>query len=212
MSLQLQVDSENQPTSSFQNYPQSQRKTRKRGAAAILPDCGNSLPEEPLEKRASAVKATEQIVAQTAPDCGPRGDSRKAAMSKWASHEASTPSLCNIVRKYPDLYRHGMACISGYITRNATSEIQRAVAINVFCSIQSKWGKRIMESSEIAAELLGHSPQTIHRWVNSFFTSLASWIEPIENYDDEQIQQELSTQKVSHQEVTKASSMTRNSN
>lgn len=48
------------------------------------------------------------------------------------------------------------------MARNATSAMQRVFALQVFTSVQSKWGKGIVESSEIAAELVGFTAQTIH--------------------------------------------------
>ncbi len=190
-----QADAENHPTCSFQNKPLPQRKTRKRGASAFLQDCSNQLPQEPLQKRVSAGKAATLIAADTVKDFAPRGDSVKGGTTRWTPGEYPTPSLCNIIRDHPELYRHGMERINGYLARNTSSDIQRAYALKVFHSVQTKWEKGIVESAEIAAELIGVSAQSIRVWAKFFFVSLATWSEPIDNFDDEQVEQVLSSER-----------------
>ena len=172
-------------SSSFENPP-SQRKGRKRGVHALLCDITN-IPEEPRRKRTCADRASSLILTQCSPVLAHRGDPQKGMASRWLHSDdaQSNPlggrntSLCNILRHFPDLYNHGAECIARYIAHTATTEMKRAFALQIFLSVYKKWDKGIVESPEIAAEMVGLSAQSILRWTCSFFISLATWSEPI---------------------------------
>ena len=81
---------------------------------------------------------------------------------------------------------HCTHCNYRYETGVCTSSLPLSV---------QEMGKGIVESSEIAAEIVGLSAQSILRWTRSLFISLATWSEPIGNFDDGQIEHQLSSEQ-----------------
>ena len=82
-----------------------------------------------------------------------------------------TDTLCGIVKNNPELFNSGRACISGYISKNVTTEMDKAIAINVMATAIDL-SMNIVEAAEFAGQMCGHSGQTVHRWAFSFFTSM----------------------------------------
>lgn len=132
----------------------------------------------------------------------PRGDALKGVManlknssnrkssnidnSKTATSDTVnfTDTLCGIVRNNSELFNMGRTCISGYISKNATIEMDKAIAINIMASAIENLGMNIVEAAEFAGQVCGHSGQIVRRWAFSFFTSISAY-SCLEDVDDD---------------------------
>ena len=66
-------------------------------------------------------------------------------------------SLFHIFRNNPILFNRGRECIQGYINRNITFEIKKAIAISVMTSLMAIKKYSIMEVAGLAAQICGYS-------------------------------------------------------
>ena len=87
-----------------------------------------------------------------------------------------------------ELFNIGRACISGYISKNVTIGMDKAITINVMAT----FSMNIVEVAEFAGQVWGHSGQTVRRWAFSFFTSVSAY-SCLEHVDDDFISAELSS-------------------
>ena len=199
--------SKNQPTKCDKTNPlPALKKAHKRGISALLNDCTNTV-DTCGSKQVSKQRASEKISVQTAMmNLAPRGDNFKVgattAVNETVETAATTTdgnpekvSLCTIVRQYPSLYHQGEECISNYIARNASPEMQRAFALQVFNTAMTKWGRGIVESAKTAAEVTGFCAESIRHWACTFFCFIATTDESLENITDEVVEAELSSDR-----------------
>ena len=56
-------------------------------------------------------------------------------------------TLCGIIK---ELFNIGRACISGFISKNVTTEMDKAIAINVVATATEKLCMNIVEAAEFA--------------------------------------------------------------
>ena len=59
-----------------------------------------------------------------------------------------------------------------YIERNITTEMQKAIAIQLFSTATKCWGKGILEAASLAADVTGVSAFTIRKWASEYYLSL----------------------------------------
>ena len=77
-----------------------------------------------------------------------------------------------------------------------TIEIDKAIiiAIDVMANVIEILSMNIVEAAEFAAQVCGHSGQTVRRWAFSFFTSISAY-SCLEDVDDDFISEELSSER-----------------
>lgn len=75
-------------------------------------------------------------------------------------------------------------------------EVQKAVAITVMGTAMMSWGQGICKSAELAADVMGYSPQVTRGWAFDYFTSFADMFRVTpENVTDEDIEAQLSSSR-----------------
>ena len=83
-----------------------------------------------------------------------------------------------------------------YIQRNASYEVQKAVAISIMATAMTD--HNITEASQIASDCTQFSPEVVRRWALSFFIELQEMhmiqVSP-ENVTDELIEDQLSSER-----------------
>ncbi len=108
---------------------------------------------------------------------------------------ARSDSLFQITRHNPRVYHADMKCIEEYIGRIATFDMQKAFAIQVFCTAVSTWGQGVIDACNSVSAVTGYFACTIRKWVSSYFLTIGSTPESIENLDDELLKLELSSDR-----------------
>ena len=157
---------------SFQNQPPPDVETasaagwcsRKRGISALL-DLTNT-SDQPLSRR-SALRARKSIQSQSQ-SSAPRGDpvqGGKLRQSCTVLHEPSS-LLQNM-----DGDNIGDK-LAGYVQRNVSFEIQKALAINIVAIAISKWQCGIMEATKRAGDCCGFNAETVRRWISTFVRNM----------------------------------------
>ena len=101
-------------------------------------------------------------------------------------------SLLHIFKNNPTLFDKGRECVAGYIDRNITFEIKKAIAINVMTSAMANLNCGIVQAAELAAHISGYSSERAQKWAFSLFTSMALH-SCLEDIDDEIVHLELSS-------------------
>ena len=66
-------------------------------------------------------------------------------------------SLLHIFKNNSTLFDKGRECVAGYIDRNITFEINKAIAINVMTSAMANLNYGIVQAAELAAHVSGYS-------------------------------------------------------
>lgn len=192
------------PNSSFQNYPSSSRpvnRPRKRGISTVLQDCTN----QPLQKRSSKVKAEASLHEMlTTSEYAPRGNPVAGSTARHQQHseverveEANADdthvTLCSVFRKNKTTFTKHAEQLLGFIQRNASYEIQKAVAISLMATAMIQCGENITEAAETASKYTMLSKETIRKWTSSYFSDMITTCP--EYVTDEVIEQELSSER-----------------
>ncbi len=191
-------------TGSFQNQPtqvptpEVRNTLRKRRL-----DPANILEPAKRTSRERAATTVASILAKGERRGNPAAAGLASGRARRVEQENNKPgksparsdSLCQIIRHNPRVYTAGMKSIEEYIGRNATFDMQKAFAIQVFCTAVSTWGQGVIDACNSASAVTGYSAWTIRKWVSSYFLTIGSTPEPIDNLDDELIKLELSSDR-----------------
>ena len=183
-------------TGSFQNpLPSGVKTTRKRGMAAVLADSTNTSTTESCCKRACKVRAEHKIHVQQA-KCCPRGNPKAAAAARFTM-KPDVPPTTTLYRMFHHdkaTFSAGLDCITSYMRRNSSMEVQKAIAITLIGTAMLVWGHTITKAAELAADVVGYSSQVVRGWAFAYFTSLSGMFQITpENVTDDDIEAELSS-------------------
>lgn len=77
---------------------------------------------------------------------------------------ANCTTLNQILKHKQEMYEMGKECIDSYIERNISSEMHKAIALQVFSTAISCWNKGILEAVQYASDVTGYSAYTIRKW------------------------------------------------
>ena len=81
-----------------------------------------------------------------------------------------------------------------HLKKNVTTEMDKAITINIMASAIENLGMSIVEAAEFAEQVCGHSDQTVRRWAFSFTPiSAYSCLEDVD--DDFFFNEELSSER-----------------
>ncbi len=159
-----------------------------------------SVVREPTSTRSSRVcktqaeSAIKKVTATHAP-CGDTcaGGTARCTQATNTVDDTETPtSLGMIFKNKRNVFTKGVECLTSYIERNASYEIQKACAMSVMTTAMTAWGCSIIEAASIAAEATSFSEQTIRRWVACYFSSLFHTLSvALDNVTDQDIEDEL---------------------
>lgn len=196
--------SESYQNSSFQNYTSSSNlslepsRKRRRGISAVLQDHTNV----PLETRRSKVKATTSIQEIVRP-LAPRGNPSAAVAAKQSSDTIEPPpvspmegekTLYSMFHKSRSSFDTGAGMLLSYIQRNASYEVQKAVAISIMATAMTDHS--ITEAAQIASDYTQFSLAVVRKWAMSFFIELQEMFQVSpENITDELIEDQLSSER-----------------
>ena len=206
--------------SSFQNYTTSSSSSScscdgapakwKRGICAVLQDCTN-LGDQPLQKRSSKACAEDAIHKMlTTPERLPRGDptaavaARQKALTQSPSTETASEeivtdcsaTLNSVFKKSRAAFDTGASMLLSYVHKNASYEVQKAVAISLMATAMTQWEYNITDAAWIASEYTYFSQETIRKWASSFFVGFNNLFRTSpENVTDESIEDELSSER-----------------
>ncbi len=122
---------------------------RKRGLSAVLQDCTN----EPLQKRSSKARAESTIHGILTPT--PHGNPSAAGIASVAAKQqarasvpeepqasgskTAPPTLCSVFKKSRNAFDTGAGMLMSYVQRNASYEVQKAVAISIMATAMTVW-------------------------------------------------------------------------
>ena len=70
--------------------------------------------------------------------------------------------------------------------RNTPFEMNKGMAINVMCTAIESWGMKIMEASQMAADVVECSAYSVHKWAAEFLLSILPLT--LEDLDDEYVE------------------------
>lgn len=142
----------------------------------LLRDATN-LPTATGNKRACFDRSVAGIVHHTVRQ-DPRGDCALGSKYRWNKEQENpvSDSVCNTLRqilnKHNPAFEFGKERIDNYIERNITTEMQKAIAIQLFSTATKCWGKGILEAASLAADVTGVSAFTIRKWASEYYLSL----------------------------------------
>ena len=153
---------------SFQNHPppaeppDATPRGRKRGISALLEDVTNT---GHLECRRSALKAKKsQNSVQAARGNPARGGKlRQGQTVSVAEHESV--HLHKLVHD-KSLLGTVHSSLAGFIQRNVSFEVQKAIAINMMVTALLEWNCTILQAAQHAADCCGFNPATVRLWVS----------------------------------------------
>ena len=188
-------------TRSFQNDPRPdsppQVATRsfqnglKRGMAALLGDITNTvLPEK--QRRTGSEKASARLAKHLARQA-PRGDPSKSTPARMtneaARKEGETPcnTLCQLMKKRPDVINCGGECINGFLERNTTFETLKAFTLHIFATAVRVDGAGILAATAEAAKYTGFSSEVIRRWAVECFHDFFGHLSNIDDVTDKEL-------------------------
>ena len=80
-----------------------------------------------------------------------------------------------------------------YIQKNASYEVQKAVAVSLMATAMTTFGQDITNAARVASEYTQFSEQTVRKWAFSYFVGLNN-ASP-ENVNNETIESELSSER-----------------
>ena len=86
--------------------------------------------------------------------------------------------------------------LTSYIHKNASYEVQKAVAISLMVTAMTLWGYNITDASRLASEYSKFSQETIRRWASSYFVGVNNLYQACpENVTDESVEEELVSER-----------------
>ena len=150
--------------------------------------------------------ASKKISLLKPKKCSPRGKHNPrdpSARPKRLSPQAEEPtykSLCQILKKNPEVIEHGMECISKYIQRNTPFVTMKAISLNIFAGAVSS-GMGIIEACELSSACMGYSSETIRLWAVSCFRDFFGDLSCLEDVDNECLETELSSNRGKHPKI-----------
>ena len=192
--------SESYPNSSFQNYTTSSQpsRKRKRGISAVLQDHTN-VSLETRRSKANAATSIQDIVRPLAP----RGNRQVANTAKYSRDTIEVPpvlpteegkTLHSVFHNSRVTFDIGAGMLMSYIQRNASYEVQKAVAISIMATAMTD--HNITEASQISSDCTQFSPAVVRKWAMSFFIELQEMIQVSpENVTDELIEDQLLSER-----------------
>ena len=204
-------NSESYQNSSFQNYSSSSpascgpSRKRKRNISAVLQDQTNV----PLQTRRSKARAKTAIQEMMPKKYAPRGNPSAGVAAKQSSatssaeavetpvqmDEAEIKTLRSVFNNNRSAFDTGAGMLISYLQRNASYEVQKAVAISIMATAMAKWDHSITSAAQIAAECTQFSQVTVRRWAMSFFVELQEMFQSPDNVTDELIEDQLSSER-----------------
>ena len=192
--------------SSFQNYPTSSAsRKRKCGICAVLQDVTNQQLET-AEKRSSMEKAKSSIQKiLTTTDFAPRGNptlgtdvryKKQTPSETPAAEEKDDSTLYSIFKNSREAFDLGAGMLLSYIQKNASYEVQKAVAVSLMATAMTTFGQDITNAARVASEYTQFSEQTVRKWAFSYFVGLNNVFQASpENVNNETIESELSSER-----------------
>jgi hypothetical protein len=94
-----------------------------------------------------------------------------------------------------ELFTKGQQCISDFIARNVSWEIQKVMAIQMMTAAMTELGKGIVKASKFAAAVIGFSHEVVRRWAFAYFGNLSEYSGSLDNIDYHYIETELSSER-----------------
>ena len=189
--------------------------SRKRGIKALLHDStnlpvcegssrrscaagANSLAPRPSKQQHSS-EHTQRLCAGIASQNIATLSARKAPRGVSAQPEQAQPpgSLKQVLKSRPEILRHAHDKIGGYIARNTTFKLQKAMALNVF-SVAMSEGSGILEACDLASKYSFFSAKTIRSWAEALFLHFFGSISNIDDVDDKVLEDELASSRGRH--------------
>ena len=185
MSLEASVNvtgsyqSQTEAQTTTNSYQSSTQATGQVNRKRPLGDVTNLQPRNTRTcKRAAADKIQKWIGKQA-----PRGNPKLAAAAREAKKVTQPPTvqprreeelhtLQQVLLHNRDAFCKGKTCIDTYIERNMTFEANKGMAISIMCTAIESWGMKIMEASQMAADVVGCSAYSARKWAASLFQSV----------------------------------------
>ena len=196
---------------SFQNQPPADHPCgRKRGISALLKDITNSRVQETRrsltnsrvqETRRSAVRAKRSMVESQSHAYAPCGNPVQGGKCGGNKRRKSNDvkDYCTVhdhLLKIKDLPSDMHDYMAGFLQRNASYEVQKALAIHILLVAVHKWGYTVLEAAECASDCSGFNPRVIHRWASAYVDDVLSHMD--EEIDDEYMTSILSSSRGQH--------------
>ena len=88
--------------------------------------------------------------------------------------------------------------LAGYVQRNVSFEIQKALAINIVVTAITKWQCGIIEATKRAADCCGFNAETVRRWISTFVSNVSTC--SLDEMNDDCITDMLSSSRGMHDE------------
>ena len=161
----------------FQNQPPADHpRGRKRGISVLLKDITNSRVQETRrsltnsrvqETRGSAVRAKRIMVESQSHAYAPHGNPVQGGKCSGNKRRKSNDvkDYCTVrdhLPKIKDLPSDMHDYMAGFLQRNASYEVQKALAIHILLVAVHKWGYTVLEAAECASDCSGFNPRVIH--------------------------------------------------
>ena len=181
---------ENQTTASLLVKP---RKKRCRGVNQFLSELTN---HQPTGKRACKEATAARIVQHNHDGYEPRGDGVAGNTARWEERENVDDEPCKTLQslsKNKSVIDIGKQKIDKYVERNVSTEMHRALAIQVFTAGVTLWGLGIVEAASRAADVTGVSAYTVRKWTSQYYMSLVD-VSP-ESIDHDVMEDLLSSER-----------------
>ena len=98
--------------------------------------------------------------------------------------------------KIKDLPSDMHDCVAGFLQRNASYEVQKALAIHILLVAVHKWGYTVLQAAECASDCSGFNPRVTHRWTSAYVDDVLSLTD--DGIDDEFMTSTLSSSRGQH--------------
>ena len=85
-------------------------------------------------------------------------------------------------------------CVSNFLSRNVSWEVQKAIAIQTMTTAMTELGMGDVKAANFTGILTGFSGQLVRRWASALFITLAQYPGSLEDVDNSFIQVKLSSE------------------
>ena len=150
-----------------------------------------------------ANKSIHKILTTT--DYAPRGNPALGNEVKYKkdsvaeavpTSEKKNDTLYSIYKNSRDAFDKGAEMLLSYVQRNASYEVQKAVAISLMATTMTTFGDDMSTAARVASDYTQFSEHTVHKWASSYFTGLYNVFQASpEDISDETIESELSSER-----------------
>ena len=178
---------------SFQNHPPPEEppdatpRGRKRGISALLEDVTNTGHLD----RMSALKAKRALKSQNSVQAARGNPARGGKLRQGQTVSVAEHESVHLLKLVHDRSLLGTvySSLAGFIQRNVSFEVQKAIAINMMITALLEWNCTILQAAQHAANCCGFKPATVRLWATTPLLSEASTCSAEEFNDDEYITQ-----------------------